>query len=270
MYKACGVLVLLAAVSSQAAAVTLPPVWGSVSWQVVMIGGNPYVDVPWTSGLDVYATPPNPDNVDLVGSNAFPTAYRFEDAMNDLVGFRVRVDGNPLKMTGDFDERVWTVFIDVNKSGLVEYALQLDAKTDGDVELVMAMVAGSPGSPWDPVTLSTMNLGSVTPLVGAWAEGVLAGDGSNFNGNADYFVDFAFPRGDFYSLMGLMAGDPIDVAFATSDNHENINKDLPDYSGFTPDDHVAPEPLTIVALAASGLGVGAYLRRRRKEASSAD
>lgn len=244
-------------------------------WTPITVGGAPYVDPLYTgSGSDYYATPPSPDKLDLVGgidkngNGPFATGFWATDGANLM--FRMRVDSNPTQ-GNDNTNHVWTVLLNTDADPAVDWAMQLDAQGDNQVEFVRAL-AGSPssGTPWNPVTLAgTPHTG--LPLA-AWSAFVNASalplnapyGGSHFDStNAnddDFFVDIALPISLIQSIMA-QAGETwsgqFSAAFATSADHININKDLPDITTW-PDP--VPEPASLSLLAAGAL---ATLRRRR-------
>jgi len=242
------------------------PVWPADSDWIPMLNGGPYVDVVHNTGTgDVYATPPNPDELDLVGgidaNNAgpFPTGFWYSDG-TDLM-FRMRVDGDPDK--GQFgSQSVWTVFLNTDDDDEIDWAISLDNNSDSQVELIPA-VSGGPttANPWNPVVLGGTPHNGVSPL-STWSRfgSATAVDGSEFDGDEDFFVDMAFPMATFLSTTGLAPADPIGMALATSTNHININKDLPDYDSWG-QPPLIPEPATLILLAA---GLPLLLRLRRK------
>jgi hypothetical protein len=242
------------------------PVWPTDGEWIPMLNGGLYVDVVNNTGTgDVYATPPHPDNLDLVGgidansAGPFVTGYWYTDDV-DLM-FRMRVDGNP--DIGRFGaQHVWIVFLNTDDDDDVDWALSLDNQVDGQVELVPA-VSGGPttANPWNPVVLGDTPHTGVSPL-STWSRflSATAVDGSEFDGDEDFFVDLAFPMATFLSMTGLAPADPIGMALATSADHVNINKDLPDYTSWG-DPPVIPEPATLILLAA---GLPLLLRIRRK------
>jgi len=193
-------ILVLAACSNLSAS----PIWpADANWTPITIGGAPYIDVLNETGTgDVYATPPRPNALDLVGgidSNGdgpFATGFWYTDNV-DLM-FRLRVDGNPKKGRKG-SRHVWTVLLNTDAYADVDWALSLDNRTDKQVELV-AVVSGGPttAKPWNPVILRRRPQTGVAPLK-VWSRFVnaTAVDGSNFHRTGpddnDYFVDMAFP-----------------------------------------------------------------------------
>ena len=244
-----GVVVLTAGATLQA-----DPIWpDDLDWTPVLVSGIPYIDA-LDSPDDVYAASTSPDQMNLVGgldgnsAVLFPTAFFYAD--NDNLMFRMRVDGNP---TGA--NSAWIVFLNTDLDTEVDWVLSLDSSGDNQVELVPALSGGpAQGSPWNPVVIGPTPHTGVSPLA-IWSRFVdaTAVDGSEFDGDTDYFVDIAYPLSDFLSTTGLSASDPFGLAFATSSDHNNINKDLPDFAewGQPPNGGVIPEPTSILLLLGS-------------------
>jgi len=270
------ILVLTAAVATSAAfgqAVSWP---ANNDWNPVTYQGSLYIDpLNQGPGTDRYATPPSPLGLDLVGgtdsngNGPFGTAFWGDDGDNLL--FRIRLDDEPVGGQ-DLSKHVWTVFLNRDQDEDVDWALQLDNKVDSQIELVPA-VSGGPnsGNPWDPVVLGDTPHAGVPledryRIINATDLSFLPPDGGslfNRNGPAedDFFLDFAFPWATFDQIFtdaGLTVPESFGVAFATSANHININKDLPEVDGWG---DPIPEPATATLL---GLGAAVFVIRRRR------
>ena len=147
------------------------PLWpADGAWQPISAGGGYYIDPLYAGvGTDHYATPPQPEQIDLVGgidhhgNGPFPTAYYYSDG-TDLM-FRMHVDNDPTQGGPEGSQFVWTVFLNTNPDLAVEWALQLDNKVNAQVELVPA-VSGGPqnAAPWNPVVLGGAPHTGVSPL----------------------------------------------------------------------------------------------------------
>lgn len=122
------------------------------------------------------------------------------------------------------------------------------------------------GPTWNDVTLSA-SFAWTGPLA-EWSRWIPATDGSNFDGDTDYFLDVAMPLSEFRASTGLTPADGFQLALTTSTSHTQLNKDFPlglgptspVASGFAP----APEP-------GSGLltGLGLWLLAARARARRA-
>ena len=235
-----------------------------------MIGANPYTDALYVGGNpnnDTFATPPEPEMLDLVGgidhhgAGPFPTGYWFRDTDNLM--FRMRVDNEP----GVNSQFVWTVLINTDVDPDVDWALQLDLQVDNQVELVAAASGGpNSGNPWNPVVLDGTPHTGVSP-VADYSRFVNASaiDGSHFHDpgpdDDDYFVDLAFPLQTLQSVTGLPPGFAFSAALATSADHININKDLPDVAAWS---NTVPEPSALALLSISLFAWLAFRWRKRR------
>jgi hypothetical protein len=232
-------------------------------WIPITVDGLPYADA-LSPPEDIFASDSEPPQLNIVGgtdgiSNPvefFPAAFVYVSA--DDIMFRMRVDGDP--GTAEDSNWVWMVFLNTEGDDNTDWVLALDSSGDNQVELVAATSGGpSQGLPWNPVELDPPPAAFVTPL-GTWSQFADATDGSLFKGDSDFFVDLAFPLETFLDETGL--GDfPLGVAFATSANHNNINKDLPDSGWGSTGTIFIPEPTVMLILAGS---LPWLLRRRRQ------
>lgn len=235
-----GAILMLTSGGAVVAQVNWPA--ATADWYPVTWGGGPYLE-------------PNdktPDTIDLRGDATYNTGYWFSDGI-DLM-FRLRLDQAPNAST----QQVWQVLMDPDGDDFVEWALQWDAKSDDQIELNHALTGGplftdvqlNEASFWyDPTPSPYGRFVSPTD------------DGSNFDGDADGFVDIAIPWVKLTQYSGITPTTWLRVAFSTSDNHNNINKDLPDGWG---DPIFVPEPASLGLQALTLALVGARLRRRKR------
>ncbi len=236
---------------SQTHAVTWP---AEVDWIALTRGGSLYADA---------LNDENPDWVDVVGDNTHAAGFWHIDDMgsapvnDDILMFRMR-----LNQTGLGQNSVWQFVLDTDLDGGADWSLQLDNKTDNRLEFV---IATSPGPPFaippgtDPAEYDGVNAFWSTNDLASYRRWSAAGDGSNFDGDADAFLDVAMPWDEFSSITGVT--DPMfAVALTTSANHNNTNKDHPDDNTFS---DPIPEPVTAVAVVSAMAGLGGYIKRRR-------
>lgn len=241
------VLSLTIFLSTAGAALVVP---AASEWHAIPQGGGDYVDTPG----DV-----SPTFNDIVGglddnSNFYASGYWASDATN--IYFRIRMDEHAPAAPA-LCESVWQILIDSDGDDGVEWALQVDrSSSDNQVEFVAATVEGLPFS---SVALSTINSWSGSLDNYAYCQ-TITGDGSQFQGSDDAFLNMAMPWADFTALTGITSTTDFRVALSTSANHNNINKDLPiDWS----DSFSAPEPGTMALLTLGLLGLAGRLRRRK-------
>lgn len=248
------------------------PAWPATDgdWTVVNVGGSPYVDVQCAEAIEEVWSSCDPDPIDLVGgtdlNNSFyPTLYWALEG-GDLM-FRMRVDNDPTQAGGLF---VYSVLFNTDGDDGVDYLLQLDNSFHDDVEIVVT-------DPPEVGPLSSPAWGGLGTLANTAANQVDVGistefsrfvnatqaDGSQFHQlstmDDDYFVDIGIPYSMFLAQTGLSEGDSFQFVVGTSSNHENMNKDKPDYQTWA---DPVPEPGTagLLVFAAAVL----TLRRRRR------
>jgi len=213
---------LLGAVARQAHAWPLT----DIAWDPI-----PYQDI---------ADSDTPTETNVVGGTLggvfYPALYHAYDGAN--LCFRIRVNGQPGPPGSftEFNQVQWAVLLNTAVQAPedpMEYGLLVSAKGTAQVELRPTANNNSAHAtdwagkarfddPFLPVIASIPN--------GAYARWSVAGDGSTFYGDADYFVDVAVPYAYFLAMTGLPARAPLQAAYATSadNNLGNFNKDLPD------------------------------------------
>ena len=270
----CALLLTACFAGEARAAVTWP---GDTEWIALTAGNGDNLSDP-RGGT-------NPKQADIVG-NA-PTSRRgagfwYYNSTTDQLMFRIRVDKTPLDNSSNFKNQVWTVLIDDqdgdDKKG---WALQLDAKDDDLVELeAVDKLDGKLGK------INIKDTNDFTGAIGTYARAVNVDNnefGSDFGGEADFFVDIAIDFSDFETATGLSTTDNFRVALTTSDRDNKIRKDYPfDLdknkklfadggwgSAFAANDAVVPEPSTWALFGLGAIVLGLRVRRRKRAADSA-
>lgn len=249
-------LLFLCAVSTVTAVVNWPSPGG---WTPVTIGGGTYVDACTATASDPSWAAANPDYTDIVGGvDQLGATYNAGYWANDTVGmnilFRMRVDNVP--PTSPDPNNVWTVLLNTTGNDNTDYAVQLDHQFHERVEMAATTAVGPSTVPsWG--NLGDLEVGgSAGPQIAIGAITTFSryvnasvgpeADGSRFHqaaGDDDGFVDVAIPYGAFTSLTGLGgASVQFQVAFASSGNHVNLNKDHPDTGWSDPIVVLIPEP----------------------------
>jgi hypothetical protein len=219
---------------------------------------------------------PDPDNdytgangtpyLDIEGNSTYAAGYWYFTSSgtlavdDDILMFRMRLDGNAQRATYQFS-------FDTNQTpSSVDWVVQLDDVDDHAVELVQTEVAG--------LTYGDVSLSTVNTWQGAYADYARiflpTMDGSNFNGNPDYFIDIAIPWTVWQTATGLTQQDLWRVQLSTATQHNVLNKDFPQgwgssdpvSNGFS-DPISAPEPGTLALVGISLTGLMLKKRRQR-------
>jgi hypothetical protein len=221
---------------------------------------------------------PDPDN-DFTGASGLPyldiegdttthaAGYWYLDTSgtgtvtDDTLMFRMRIDGNAATYAYQFS-------FDTNSSpSSIDWALQYDAVEDHVVELVRATTTGPT---YGDVRFANTSVwsGSFTTYARRF---VPTGDGSNFGGNPDYFIDVAVPWTNWALATGMTQQSPWRVQLSTATEHNALNMDFPQgWSGSTTvgsgfsnptQTNPVPEPGTLLLMS---LSVGALIIKRHK------
>jgi len=234
--------------------------WRWVAPAGAMLGDNPDFDsVNWVDLGCTIGDPPDditPRSVDFVGDATYPPAYIAIDS--NYLYFRYRVNADPSGVKG-FDQFAWVALLQVPSGNPFQYQynLALNGKTDDDdfgntgsnardtveisqntapIDFDFNPIFNDPtevrifAQRYDFASGATVN---TTPL----ARSLATGDGSNFSGNGDFFVEFAVPISVMIAKGVIATASDLDDSLflpATSANANNYNKDLLSCPSFLP------------------------------------
>jgi MYXO-CTERM domain-containing protein len=214
---------------------------------------------------------------EIVGDSANPAAFVYSDG-NDFFA-RLRLDVTPLQAAANLRPFGWGVLIDNdNNFSSYEYAVIVD----GIAETINFLQNTTPSGVGDPTDQAETPIGaSPYPLNysgGGNVRVVLAP--TTFNGDQDFFLDFAIPVADMLSA-GLNLTGPLTFWAGSSNTTNSLTGDLANLLG-TPGPGSLPvsasdqivlidvggEETPVAApavggLLAAGLAAVAALRRRR-------
>jgi uncharacterized repeat protein (TIGR01451 family) len=203
---ALGLLVAAGAARAQAS-----PDFDAVAWRPI---GCPAADL---------TADTSPSAVNFVGNATFPASYYAFDA--DYLYFRYRMDGDP-SGPGGFAQYSWTALMQVPSGDPFQYQYQLSMEGQNDnVEIWANTVASD--IDFSPQFQDDSEVRLFSQPYGTLARHLVAGDGSSFGNDPDYFVEFAFPVATL--LANGVIADPAELAGsfffpATSTNPNNYNK----------------------------------------------
>jgi uncharacterized repeat protein (TIGR01451 family) len=200
----------LAAVAPSAMAQT--PDFDAVAWQ------------PLGAGVAEPAGDESPSAVDLVGDAAHAPAFSAHDAT--FLYLRYRVDGDPTG-SGGFQSYAWNTLAQVPSGNPFQYQYEFSVNGKSDTVEIWANTSAMDidFSPLfnDPAEVQLFSQAAGT---GPLARHVVASD-STFGGNADYFVDAAFPVATLVAKGVIATAADLDATLffpATATNANNFNK----------------------------------------------
>ena len=141
-------------------------------------------------------------HLDYVGDSTYAAGYLLYRAAADTPGetedqllLRMRLNSSKNKMAGAYQ-----VFFEINGDNSVDWVLQLstdDLDSGGTLEFSAAGGTNLSNVAFGSIAWTGSYLGNVN-----WT-GTPTGDGSNFDGNPDYFLDLSMPWNVFSANTGI-------------------------------------------------------------------
>ncbi len=164
----------------------------------------------------------NPSGVNFIGDDTYPAAYTYNDGT--YVYYRMRLDDTPEAPGGDLKAFGWGLLINTDDdAGTFEYMVMIDGIGDEYLRIGQNTNQSTYDDPSDHTEIDLY----LEPLVeGTNYQVSLANDGSNFNGDDDYFLDYRFPFDQFLAFTGLTETSIISYFLGTSVNTSSMTKDL--------------------------------------------
>ena len=249
-------LALAVGVATPAAGAALWPTY----WNPLTLAGADYSDPVGDE---------NPEATDLVGGldggTSFAAGFSWLSEADDQLSLRMRLDED-----GDGKNSVWQFLFETDGDlTTIDWVLEVRQSGNPSGRQVIFTPTTSGGPTFNDLAMSSTF--AWTGALADWSRWGAAGDGSNFDGDPDAFLDVAIPLSVFRAATGLSLNDGFRLALSTSTSHTQVNKDLP--LALLPTDLVGaaftesvPEPGTggLTAMGLVALGV----RRRRRHARS--
>lgn len=212
-------------------------------------------------------------HLDIVGDSTYAGAsllYReaatTPGETEDQLFVRIRVNSMKNKMPGAYQ-----IFFETDGDASVEWVLQLttdDLDSGGLLEFGSASGTNRNGVAFGSVDWTGTYSGNVH-----WT-GLATGDGSQFDGDDDYFIDLSMPWLDFSTLTGITStNDPFRMLITSSQSGGQIadgdvgNSSVAanvDFSFADVYTDTIPEPESIILLLASGSSLFMVRRRLRR------
>lgn len=206
--KTCAAILLAAGISSPILANIIN--WPSNNeWNPLYSNGLFFSDIPLDTGNKGHL------HLDIVGDSTYAGGYLMYRSMADTPGetedqllIRIRLNSLKNKMPGAYQ-----VFFETDGDSSVEWVLQLDTT---DLDSAGTLQFGSASG----TNRSGVVFGSVD-WTGTYAENVNwigdpTGDGSQFDGDDDYFLDLSMPWVDFSNLTGITSTNDAFRVFISS------------------------------------------------------
>ncbi len=161
-------------------------------------------------------------HLDIVGDSTYAGGYLMYRSVANTPGetedqllFRIRLNDKKNKMSGAYQ-----VFFETDGDASVEWILQLttsDLDSNGTLEFGAASGTNRNGVSFGAVSWTGTYAGNVN-----WT-GNATGDGSQFDGNDDYYLDLSMPWQNFSSLTGITStNDPFRLLITSSQSAGQI------------------------------------------------
>uniref|UniRef100_UPI003561DA08 MBG domain-containing protein n=1 Tax=Pontiella sp. TaxID=2837462 RepID=UPI003561DA08 len=193
--------------------------WPASGWAPLYGQSSLYSDIPDDTGNNGH------EYLDFVGDTNYAAAFYYyrtaaeSGEAEDQLLFRVRLDSKKNKMPGAYQ-----VFFETSYDSSVDWVLELET---GDLDSTGTISFGSAaGTNRSGVTFGTVVWSdSFTSTSGYahWA-GAATGDGSSFNGDIDYFLEFGLPWSTFTNYTGVTStNDPFRLLFTSSQSGGQID-----------------------------------------------
>ncbi|MED1796757.1 carboxypeptidase regulatory-like domain-containing protein [Brevibacillus nitrificans] len=181
------------------------------------LGGVAFGDVPKDE---------SPGGVDLVGDATFPVAFLAYDGTTLYFRMRVNEDPRNSQKTG-FQNYSWGYLINTNGvAGTYQWMLGVQGLRNR-IALIQNTIVEV--NSWNDPAEGTNGSGAPNwqaPIINFDTARVrVTGDGSNFSGNPDYFIDLVMPAAVFFSTMSVNSLTGLKFIPYTSANDNNYNKD---------------------------------------------
>ncbi|AKL95215.1 hypothetical protein CACET_c17670 [Clostridium aceticum] len=171
----------------------------------------------------------SPPSTDIVGNTTFPAVFFQFDGT--AVFFRMRLNTTPIS-GGSLVNFNWGVLFDTNNT-LQTYEWLVTVNGQGNtIEIWENFI----NSPINSFADAAEGLNRRAPFVPNYSEAIVlgsnvrvvnpTGDGSNFGGNPDVFLDFQVPWNVFSSFLNITEFSIFRMIYYTATSNRNANKDI--------------------------------------------
>lgn len=181
------------------------------------LGGVPFGDVP---------NDESPGSADIVGDATFPAVFLAYDGTTLYFRMRVNEDPRNSQKTG-FQNFAWGYLINTNGvAGTYQWMLGVQGLRNR-IALIQNTIVQA--NSWNDPAEGTDGNGTPnwqSPIINFDTARVrLTGDGSNFGGTPDYFIDLVMPAAAFLSTLSINTLTSLRFIPFSSANDNNYNKD---------------------------------------------